>query len=239
LRNLAPSRQATPALPILADKPRLPNRALFFLVRPRLPNRSLPGLPCLRNHACRAWQLHASPHLPSRSRYCRYPPSGPCLRSLVIRYRVPHRHTMPATHWGAIPRLPCLPIQTEPSPAIAASPAAPFLSVPTKPCRPCHPVHWAQALPTVPCLPTRANSVLSTPHHACDAVLCIARPRLARRANGFHPGHTLPAVTGQAVPCKTMPAIPVQLERAMPAKPCESLKRRTLPSLRCQARVTE
>ena len=206
--------------------PRRPNRALLCLVRPRLPGRAQSGkagsrhaclaIPCLPSHANEAmpavpllvWQLHTSPRLPSRSRYCRSPPSGPCLRSLVIRYRVPHRHTMPATPWGAIPCLPYLPVQTEPSPTIAASPAAPFLSVPTKPCRPCHPVHWAQALPTVPCLPcpirptlpslpTHANSVLSPTRHACAAALCIARPRLARRANGFHPrprlaGHNWP-----------------------------------------------
>jgi len=189
--SLATATPATPCGTLRRQaRPRRPNRAWPFLVRPRLTCQSTPclsshanqAMPAVPHHSEPEWPLHTSPRLPSRSRYCRSPPSGPCLLSLVIRYRVPHRHAIPATPWCVNPLLPRLPVQAEPSPAIAASPAAPFLSVPTKPCQPCHLVHWAQSLPTVPCLPTHANSVLSPPRHACAAVLCIARPRLASLA---------------------------------------------------------
>jgi hypothetical protein len=174
--NRAKPDHATPASPLLAYQ--------AMRTKPCLPCRPTPNL---------VWQLHTSPHLPSRSRYCRSPPSGPCLRSLAIHYRVPHRHAMPATPWRGNPLLPRLPVRVEPSPAIAASPAAPFLSVPTKPCRPRQfsPLRPSLANGALPANPCQFSPVPTSPRLRCRALHSPTTPSPPRQ--WFPP---------QATPCR-------------------------------------
>jgi len=156
----------------MPTKPCLPCRSWSGNSTPRHTCRPVPGTadPRLSGHACDPWPFTTASRIVT-----------PCLRHLGVPFLA---YLACLSRPNLVqPSLPRLPLLSCPCPRSLAGHA--------------NSVHCAQALPTVPCLPTRANSVLSSPRHACAAVLCIARPRLASRANGFHPrprlaGHNWP-----------------------------------------------